>query len=82
MRRLLVARLGVVPYAEALALQRAAARARVRLLREFDPAAVASGELEVPDPYFGADDGFDEVLDVVERACRGLLGHVAAAAPR
>jgi len=56
----------------------AAARAKVRLLREFDPASVARGELEVPDPYFGADRGFDEVLDVVEAACRGLLDEVAA----
>jgi protein-tyrosine phosphatase len=56
------------------------ARAKVRLLREFDPAAVASGELEVPDPYYGADGGFDEVLDLVEAACRGLLRELAAEA--
>ena len=55
-----------------------AARAKVRLLREFDPASVARGELEVPDPYYGADGGFDEVLDIVEAACRGLLDEVAA----
>ena len=55
-----------------------AARAKVRLLRAFDPASVAAGELEVPDPYHGADGGFDEVLDIVEAACRGLLGEVAA----
>jgi protein-tyrosine phosphatase len=56
------------------------ARAKVRLLREFDPASVAAGELEVPDPYYGADGGFDEVLDIVEAACRGLLDEVAAQA--
>ena len=50
-----------------------AARAKVRLLREFDPEAVASGDLDVPDPYYGGPDGFEHVLDVVERACRGLL---------
>jgi low molecular weight protein-tyrosine phosphatase len=27
------------------------ARAKVRLLREFDPAAVVAGDLDVPDPY-------------------------------
>ena len=54
-----------------------AARAKVRLLREFDPAAVAAGELEVPDPYYGADGGFDEVLDIVEAACEGLLAELA-----
>jgi protein-tyrosine phosphatase len=54
------------------------AQDRVRLLREFDPEAVASGELDVPDPYYGADDGFDEVLDVVARSCEGLLEEIRA----
>jgi protein-tyrosine phosphatase len=49
------------------------ARGKVRLLRSFDPEAVAAGELDVPDPYYGGPDGFDHVLDVVERGARGLL---------
>jgi protein-tyrosine phosphatase len=49
------------------------ARERVRLLREYDPEAVAAGELEVPDPYYGGPDGFEDVLDLVTRACEGLL---------
>ena len=44
------------------------ARERVRLLREYDPEAVAAGEFEVPDPYYGGDDGFEDVLDLVMRA--------------
>ncbi|HYI79903.1 MAG TPA: low molecular weight protein-tyrosine-phosphatase [Thermoleophilaceae bacterium] len=48
------------------------ARERVRLLREYDPEAVAAGELEVPDPYYGDGDGFEDVLDLVSRACEGL----------
>lgn len=52
------------------------ARARVRLLREYDRDAVAADELEVPDPYYGGPEGFDEVLDLVERACAGLLDEV------
>jgi protein-tyrosine phosphatase len=44
---------------------------RVRLLRSFDPAAV--GELEVPDPYYGGPEGFDEVLAMIEAATPGLL---------
>ena len=51
----------------------ASARERVVLLRSFDPDAVASGDLDVPDPYHGDEDGFELVLDVVERGCRGLL---------
>jgi protein-tyrosine phosphatase len=54
------------------------ARDRVHLLREFDPEAVLAGDLEVPDPYYGGPDGFEDVLDGVERACRGLLEHLRA----
>ena len=61
----------------AVAPDDAAAR-KVRMLREFDPAAVAAGDLDVPDPYYGGPDGFDHVLDLVERACRGLLDDVLA----
>jgi len=52
------------------------ARARLALLREYDARAVESGELDVPDPYFGGSEGFDEVLDVVVSACEGLLDRV------
>jgi hypothetical protein len=55
------------------------ARGKVRLLREFDPAAVAAGDLDVPDPYYGGPNGFEHVLDLVEAACRGLLDEVRAA---
>jgi protein-tyrosine phosphatase len=46
----------------------------VRLLRSFDPDAPANAE--VPDPWPGGEDGFEEVLDQCERACAGLLAHV------
>jgi protein-tyrosine phosphatase len=45
--------------------------ARVRLLRSYDPKA--DGDLDVPDPYYGGTDGFDVVLDQLERACAGLV---------
>jgi protein-tyrosine phosphatase len=50
---------------------------KVRLLREFDPSS--SGDLDVPDPYYGGDRGFETVLDLVEAACRGLLDELRAA---
>jgi protein-tyrosine phosphatase len=50
---------------------------KVRLLREFDPAA--AGDLDVPDPYYGGDRGFETVLDMVEAACRGLIDELRAA---
>jgi protein-tyrosine phosphatase len=28
---------------------------------------------EVPDPYYGGDQGFEDVLDLLEDACGGLL---------
>jgi protein-tyrosine phosphatase len=28
---------------------------------------------EVPDPYYGGEEGFDQVLDLLEDACTGLL---------
>jgi len=50
---------------------------KVRLLREFDPAS-GDGDLDVPDPYYGGDRGFETVLDMVEAACRGLLDELRA----
>jgi protein-tyrosine phosphatase len=82
------------------------ARAKVRLLREFDPASraheleggtsrdpdrpdrdldvpdrdmdVSARDLDVPDPYYGAPGGFEEVLDLVQAACAGLLADIRA----
>jgi len=53
-------------------------RAKVRLLREFDPASAGDRDAEVPDPYYGAAGGFDEVLDLVQAACAGLLARIGA----
>ncbi|HLM84661.1 MAG TPA: low molecular weight protein-tyrosine-phosphatase [Solirubrobacteraceae bacterium] len=53
-------------------------RAKVRRLREFDPVSAAIGDLDVPDPYYGADGGFDRVFELVQAACEGLLEHVRA----
>jgi protein-tyrosine phosphatase len=52
---------------------------KVRLLREFDPASADAGDLDVPDPYYGGERGFERVLDLVEAACRGLLDELRAA---
>lgn len=50
-------------------------RDKVRLLMEFAPGA---SETEVADPYFGGAQGFEQVLDQVERACEGLLDTLRA----
>ena len=57
-------------------------RAKVRLLREFDAASAANGDLDVPDPYYGEGDGFERVLDHVQAACAGLLAQIARASSR
>jgi protein-tyrosine phosphatase len=49
-------------------------RARVALLRSYEPGAAP--DAEVPDPYYGGPRGFEDVHDMVERACRGLLEHL------
>jgi protein-tyrosine phosphatase len=45
---------------------------RVVMLRSFDPDA-AGGDLDVPDPYYGGDEGFQEMLEMIEAATPGLL---------
>ena len=43
---------------------------RVRLFGDFDPVEPGG---EVPDPYYGGAQGFEEVLAMVERACAVLV---------
>ena len=52
-----------------------AQRERVRLLLDFAPHLQRR---EVPDPYYGGATGFEEVLDLVEEAARGLLAALGA----
>lgn len=51
-----------------------ASEAKVVMLRDFDP----DGPGDVPDPYYGGPDGFDRVLDIVERSCAALLEDITA----
>jgi len=37
----------------------AAAAAKIHLLREYDAHAAATGDLAIPDPYYGGPDGFE-----------------------
>jgi protein-tyrosine phosphatase len=64
----------------------ATGRASVRLLRSFDPALgpeISGPEGDVPDPYYGDDSAFTEVLHQIEAACAGLVAQIrAGTAPR
>jgi protein-tyrosine phosphatase len=44
---------------------------RIVLLRRYDEDAPP--DAEVPDPYYGGEDGFRDVFDLIDAACRGLL---------
>jgi protein-tyrosine phosphatase len=43
---------------------------KVLMLREFDEEAF--GDLNVPDPYYGGLEGFEEVFQIVMRSCKKL----------
>ncbi len=47
--------------------------ARLHLFLDF---ARSSNETEVPDPYYGGNQGFERVLDMIEDAAEGLLDHI------
>ena len=54
-------------------LARGAQAAKVALFLDFAPGGRGK---EVPDPYYGAAQGFEHVLDLIEAGSRGLLGHI------
>lgn len=45
---------------------------RVRMFRDFDPLA-DDGDREVPDPYYGGDEGFETVMAMVQRTADQLI---------
>ena len=54
-----------------------APRERVVLLGSFEARGGGSGgSADLPDPYYGGDEGFDDMLAMIERAMDGLLAHV------
>ncbi|MBN8421608.1 MAG: low molecular weight phosphotyrosine protein phosphatase [Verrucomicrobia bacterium] len=46
---------------------------KIRLFCEF---CTDHQESEVPDPYYGGEQGFELVLDLLEDGCRGVLAHI------
>ena len=47
--------------------------ARIHLLSDFLDDA---WPIDVPDPYYGGDAGFEEVLDMIEAACPKILAEL------
>lgn len=60
-------------YANLLAMEGADPE-KVRLFREI----AGEGELDVPDPYYGGEDGFTEVMEILERGCAAVLDGIEA----
>lgn len=42
---------------------------KIRLLLEFSESTLE----EIPDPYYGGDSGFNQVIDLIDDACEGLI---------
>ena len=59
--------------ADLTALAPEAACDKIKLFLDFAPHL---GHRDVPDPYYGGPQGFDNVLDLVEEASKGLLNDI------
>lgn len=46
--------------------------AKIKLMREFDP---EPGD-EVPDPYYGGEQGFQEVYEILDRSVDGFMAYL------
>jgi protein-tyrosine phosphatase len=55
------------------------ARAKIVMLRDFDPELRPGESADVADPYYSHRAGFLEVLEQVERSCAGLLAAIERA---
>lgn len=64
--------------ARALAPAGAGGHAAVHLMREWDERAPGA---DVPDPYFGGPDGFEDVYLMLERSARAFARQAAGAGP-
>lgn len=56
-------------------IQPSNSKAKLGLLMDF---ATQTSGTEVPDPYYGGEDGFELVLDLLEDACGALLDDIKA----
>ena len=47
---------------------------KLRMFRSFDPQH--NGNLDVPDPYYGGAQGFENVFEIIHRTCPQILEHI------
>ena len=55
--------------------------ARLAMMLTFHPEDSDAVPHDVPDPYYGGQDGFDTVYELVDAATAGLLDHLLAGRP-
>jgi protein-tyrosine phosphatase len=46
-------------------------KAEIRMMRSFDPEAL--GPQDVPDPWYGNEEGFEEIFQILWRTCQSLI---------
>lgn len=51
-------------------------RAKVRMLRSFDPVSADRDDLDMDDPWFGDDSSFDQTYAEITAAAEGVVEHV------
>ena len=60
-------------YADCLALRPANVVAQINRMKDYIHSHSISG---IPDPYYGGEQGFEEVLDLLEEGCLNLLNEI------
>ncbi|MGV1006612.1 MAG: low molecular weight protein-tyrosine-phosphatase [Candidatus Nanopelagicales bacterium] len=67
---------GHAEFLRRLALRNALPAESIELIRSYDKAAVAAGDLDVPDPYYDTIAEFRAVRDMLESAMPGLIRRI------
>ena len=65
-----------------IAALRSGDTSRLRMFRDFDPRVDDGADRDVPDPYYGGDDGFDTVLAMVQRTAAAIVPALQAEVAR
>ncbi|MEE9258988.1 MAG: low molecular weight protein-tyrosine-phosphatase [Nitrospinaceae bacterium] len=52
---------------------------QLKLFRSFDPES--NGEMDVPDPYYGGERGFENIFQIIERTCPKILEFIKSRFP-
>jgi len=65
----------VEDYIKTLYARTNGAKSKLIMMRKFDPIERSN---VVPDPYYGATDGFIKTYDILHRCCEKLLEHILA----